>query len=73
MRSQESKFFWRGIKHEIPLCCVIFFDSAWKSIKNNNDEYGKTMDILTKNQGIIMCPDCLVEKITGLALRSELV
>jgi hypothetical protein len=73
MRSQESKFFWRGIKHDIPLCCILFFDSAWKSIKHNNDEYGKTMDILTKNQGIIMCPDCLVEKIIEFALRSELV
>lgn len=67
------KQFWLGIKHEIPLCCILFFESAWHgTIKKQIAEYAETMDKLTDNQGVILCPDCLAEKITGFVLRSEL-
>jgi hypothetical protein len=51
----------------------MFFESVWRtSIKKTIPEYSKTMAELTNNQGIILCPDCLVEKITGLSLHHEL-
>lgn len=58
-----GKFFWRGNKENIPLCCLFFFETGWKSIKNEVKEYSKTMPSLTYNEGIILCPDCLVSKI----------
>lgn len=42
----------------------MFFESAWTdSIKKEIDDYSKTMSQLTDNEGIILCPDCLVNKI----------
>jgi len=42
----------------------MFFESAWAdNIKNEIDEYSQTMSQLTNNEGIILCPDCLVSKI----------
>lgn len=60
---KEGKYFWRGIKHDISPCCILFFENEWESIRKNNREYGQTMNKLTNNQGIILCPDCLVNKI----------
>lgn len=71
--TKDGKYFWKGIKHKIPLCCTMFFETEWQSIRGHNREYGDTMDKLTNNQGVILCPDCLVRKITNLSLRSELV
>ena len=57
---------WHGIKHKISTCCVIFFESAWStSIKKQIPEYSQTMSKLTNNQGVIMCPDCLINKMTN--------
>lgn len=62
----QYKWFWKGISHEIPLCCVMFFESAWtNSIKNEIADYSKTMPDLTNNQGVILCPDCISKKITN--------
>ena len=60
---KEKKYFWRGIKHNISPCCILFFENEWESIRKNNKEYGQTMHKLTNNQGIILCPNCLVNKI----------
>lgn len=71
-QNKESKYFWRGIKHDIPLCCILFFESVWtKSIKQQISEYGKTMSELTKNQGIILCPDCVIKKVTAVSTRTK--
>ena len=60
----KYNWFWKGIKHEIPLCCIMFFESAWTdSVKKEISDYSKTMHHLTNNEGIILCPDCLVNKI----------
>lgn len=53
---------FRIIPHNIPLCCQIFFHS-WQNFRKDIPEYGKTMHILTDNQGIILCPDCMMERI----------
>lgn len=72
MKNKGGKYFWHGIKHKISLCCIMFFENEWQSVKKQNSEYGKTMDKLTNNQGIILCPDCVVKRITNFSLRSEL-
>jgi hypothetical protein len=73
MKNKVGKYFWRGIKHQIPLCCIIFFETEWQSIRKMNKEYGNTMDKLTNNQGVVMCPNCLVTKIMNCSPHFELV
>ena len=34
------RWFWKGIKHDISLCCILFFESAWSNLKHI-DEYKK--------------------------------
>jgi len=62
-KAKKVKYFWKGVKYNIPVCCIIFFNSAWDSIKISNKEYAQTMTFLTNNEGIILCPDCLVKVI----------
>ena len=64
LRSLKSEIeLWTGIRNEIPLCCVLFYECVWyPSTKNAIGEYAKTMTKLTNNQGIILCPDCLIRK-----------
>jgi len=68
---KEGKYFWRGIKHDISPCCIMFFENEWDSIRKDNKEYGQTMHTLTDNQGIILCPDCITKKITDVTLHFE--
>lgn len=51
--------FWNGIKYDIPLCCILFFDNEWTSIRKTIPEYGILMHVLTNNEGVIMCPKCM--------------
>jgi len=60
MKNKEKKYFWKGIKHQISLCCILFFITEWQSIKQNIHEYGDKMSELTNNEGVILCPDCLI-------------
>lgn len=55
------KHFWDGIKFKIPLCCILFFESAWKNI--DRMEYGSKMHILTNNNGMILCPQCICDEV----------
>ena len=66
MNWSEGKYFWRGIKHNISPCCIMFFEKEWQSIKKDNKEYGETMHKLTNNEGVILCPDCLVDHVTSV-------
>jgi len=45
----------------------MFFETAWaNNIKNEIGGYSETMLKLTDNeQGVILCPDCIIEKITA--------
>ena len=61
--TKERKHFWKGIKYEISLCCILFFENEWDSIRKNNKEYSKTMSKITNNEGIILCPNCLIKKL----------
>lgn len=48
--------------YKIQLCCQIFYHS-WLNFKRDIPEYAQTMRLLSNNEGIILCPDCLMEKI----------
>jgi len=66
LKSKDSTYleFWTGIRNKIPSCCIIFYETVWlPSLKNQIAEYGKAMTKITDNQGVILCPDCLVNKI----------
>ena len=42
----------------------MFFETAWaNTVRNKIDEYSQTISDLTNNEGVILCPECLVKKI----------
>lgn len=61
--THRNHWFWRGMKHGINPCCILFFESAWEGINHNIPEYGPAMPILTNNAGIILCPVCIARRI----------
>ena len=62
---------WTGFECKIKECCIMFYESAWRpSIKYEIVEYGETMHKLTNNEGVILCPDCLTEKLTDVTSHS---
>ena len=71
MTNSKGKYFWRGIKHNISPCCIMFFENEWGHIRKDNKEYGKTMHKLTDNQGIIMCPECLTNRVADLHSKKK--
>jgi hypothetical protein len=70
MTGKDGKYFWRGIKHDISPCCIMFFEKEWQSIRKSNREYGEKMHKMTNNQGVILCPECLTRQIAELSLQS---
>ena len=50
-------------KFGFKLCCVDFFWNVESSLRASIPEYSSTMHILTGNQGLILCPDCLIERL----------
>ena len=55
---------WLGFRNKISLCCILFYESVWKpKLKNEINEYMDVMYKLTNNQGIILCPECLMKKV----------
>ena len=50
------------VPYDIPICCQIFYHS-WLNLKKEIPEYAEKMNRLTKNAGIILCPDCLAKEI----------
>ena len=63
MKNRYRKYFWKGIKYQIPLCCIFFFETEWQTIKQNIPEYGNKMSDLTNNTGLILCPNCIDTKL----------
>jgi len=51
-------------KEKINLCCQLFFGNGRLEIRKEIPEYQSTMHKLTNNEGIVMCPDCLVYRLT---------
>ena len=51
----------------------MFFETAWVNhVKYEIAEYTDTMLKLTDNeQGVILCPDCIVKKLNGIFLGGQ--
>lgn len=60
-------WFWRGIKSEISLCCIIFFESSWSTIRAQNKEYKDSMAYWTGNEGVVLCPCCVMDRLGFLS------
>ena len=58
----ERRWFWKGIKYDIPLCCIMFFIS-FHAFELPIREYSSTMCKLTDNAGKILCPECLIKQL----------
>lgn len=60
MKDRSRQDFWKGIRYQIPLCCIMWFIYV-HSIKpyKEREEYQEKMSNLTKNSGIILCPYCI--------------
>lgn len=54
------RYFKRGFKYNYPVCCIMFFDNEWDSIRKIVPEYGEKLLELFNNIGYIPCPSCLV-------------
>lgn len=64
--------FWTGARNKIPLCCILFYECVWyPSIKKLIANYSVTMTKLTNNQGIILCPECIVKSIADNKKKNE--
>ncbi|GEM_PF-5395557 len=50
------------VPYDIPPCCQIFYHS-WLNFKKEIPEYAEKMNRLSKNAGIIYCPDCIAKKL----------
>lgn len=45
------------------LCCVDWFWNVQSSLRSTVPEYSSTMSKLTNNQGLILCPECIISKL----------
>lgn len=45
------------------LCCVDWFSNVNSSLRSIMPEYTDTMEKLTGNRGLILCADCVIEKL----------
>ncbi len=51
------------------LCCVDWFSNVESSLRSTIPEYSSTMHKLTGNRGLILCADCVVEKLQGYSKK----
>ena len=66
--------FWRGIRHGISLCCIIWFIDAHCTKKyNERREYQDRMNVMTGNAGIVLCPECVARTLRSRILRRHLL
>lgn len=59
----DKKHFWRGIKYDINVCCIMFFSFEWDVIRHNIEDYGDNVNNLTDKDGIVLCPSCIIKNI----------
>lgn len=56
-----------GVKSGIELCCIDFYELSWLPfIHTEIPEYSDTMWNLTNETGILLCPDCVADRIYSL-------
>lgn len=55
---RDKRWFWRGIKHEIPVCCINFFTFAYTDMYDDGLKDGWLIKEL--KQGTVRCPECVI-------------
>lgn len=60
----DNTFRLYGIEFGIPLCCLIWFYNVNTTLRSTLPEYNELMHILSKNEGVILCPKCVEMKIS---------
>mgnify|MGYP006899668626 CR=1 FL=1 len=60
----ESCFSTYGRRFGIPICCLIWFGNVNNTLRSTLPEYNETMSKLSNNEGVILCPDCVVKRLT---------
>jgi len=45
------------------LCCVDWFWNVDSSLRSKIPEYSETMSNLTGNRGLILCTDCVIDRL----------
>jgi len=64
--------FFTGFEDNIPLCCVLFYESVWlPSMRMKIPEYTEKMWELSNHTGILLCPECLVKIFTNGIMTSQ--
>jgi hypothetical protein len=59
--------FFTGFEENISFCCVLFYECVWlPSIRIKIPEYRKGMWKLSKQSGVLLCPECLVNAISKI-------
>lgn len=58
-------------KHKIKLCCQMFFADGRLAIRDEIPEYQSTMHILTNNDGVILCPNCVRNTLHSKCIGDE--
>ena len=52
--------FWKGIRYNIPLCCIVWFVDVHCTMRyKERKEYQNRMSVMTNNAGVILCPACV--------------
>lgn len=50
-------------KFGFKLCCVDWFSNVDSTLRSTVPEYSDTMQKLTGNRGLILCADCVIDKL----------
>jgi len=50
-------------KYGFPICCIDWFYNVDCTLRSSLPEYSETMHILSKNEGRILCPECVIRKL----------
>lgn len=48
------------------LCCIDWFSNVNSSLRSTIPEYSDTMSELTGNRGLILCTDCLIDRLENM-------
>jgi|APSaa5957512535_1039671.scaffolds.fasta_scaffold415498_1 hypothetical protein len=59
----ERTFTLSASQFGIKECCLIWFYCVDGKLRSTIPEYSETMTELSNNQGIILCPNCVIKKL----------
>ena len=62
----EYMEFFTGFEENIAICCVLFYECVWlPSIRIKIPEYTENMWELSDKSGVLLCPECLINKLNN--------